>query len=230
MSPLVKICGITSIADAVEAAASGADFVGLIFCQSPRQVPLDVARVIREELPPSTKLVGVFKDQPIEQVNDTARECKLDLVQLHGSEEPDYIRKIELPIIKVFTFEIGHEGRLEVRNGAQVVSLFPNESDLAPYAGASYLLFDKPKGIDISDPLVPLKLLSELLRMERLLLPVFIAGALTESIIQEGLELTEPFAVDVASGVEQTPGIKSKELMKRFISSVKLTASIGVGK
>jgi|AGTN01.2.fsa_nt_gi Phosphoribosylanthranilate isomerase len=223
MAALVKICGITNAADAAEAASLGAEFVGLIFCPSPRQVSLDQARAIRGELASSTKLVGVFKDQPIELVNDIARDCKLDLVQLHGNEEPDYIRQVELPVIKVFTFEIGVES-LVVRNGSKVISSF------LPYAGASYFLFDKPKGIEVDDPLIPLKLLAERLRTERSLPPVFIAGALTDRIVQDALELTEPFAVDVASGVEQSPGFKSRELMERFISSVKPTANIGVGK
>lgn len=230
MTALVKICGITNVSDAALASAFGADFVGLIFCSSPRQIAIEVARQIRSELQATTKLVGVFKDQAVEEVNRIARECKLDLVQLHGGEEPDYIAQVEAPVIKVFTFEVDVDGLLLIRNGLKVISSSLNNlgelQSFAPFAGANYFLFDKPKGVEFDDALVPLRLLAKRLLAERSLPSIFIAGALNEGIVQKALELVQPFAVDVASAVEQSPGSKSKELMDRFIETVKSPATM----
>lgn len=232
MAPAVKICGITRVCDAVDAAAAGADYVGLIFCPSPRQVRLEIARAVKVELPSTTKLVGVFKDQPVELVNEVAREARLDLVQLHGSEGTEYIEQMDLPVIKVFTFHADENDLLWIRNGSQLVCSFPDESGMfdsfAPYMGAKYFLFDKPKGVEVGDPLHGLELLFQRLVHERSLPRIFIAGALTDSLVRAAIDLTNPFAVDVASGVEQSPGLKSKELMQAFISSAKMTADIGV--
>ena len=99
----VKVCGITTCDDAAVCHALGADYLGVIFAQSPRQVSADAAGLIRTAVP-AAKLVGVFVDEELATLAETARAVGLDLIQLHGQESPDYCRQLTeatgLPLIK----------------------------------------------------------------------------------------------------------------------------------
>jgi phosphoribosylanthranilate isomerase len=128
----IKVCGITSPADAKLASSHGADYLGLIFAKSPRRVTVEAARNVREAVP-NAMLVGVFVDAPIDDVAATARACGLDLVQLHGKESPEYCDALHaqtsLPIIKVFS-----------------ASQLDGAERLKQYKRTSYFLFDLDKG------------------------------------------------------------------------------------
>ena len=103
MSVKVKICGITRPQDAAVAIEAGADLIGLIFYeQSPRHVAADVALEIARQIPPSVLKVGVFVDAPAEAVRRAIREYRLNLVQFHGTEPPEYCVQFEVMSLKAF--------------------------------------------------------------------------------------------------------------------------------
>lgn len=106
MNTKVKICGITSLEDALAALDAGADFLGLIFAQSsPRRVEIDAAKEIIAGIAGRAQIVGVFKDQELEFVSELAVSLKLDYVQCHGKETVDYVRRLPMKVIKVLELE-----------------------------------------------------------------------------------------------------------------------------
>ncbi|MBI4650874.1 phosphoribosylanthranilate isomerase, partial [Candidatus Desantisbacteria bacterium] len=98
----IKICGITNRVDAMNAVSLGADALGFIFSKSPRQMtPIEVKKII-QVLPPYITCTGVFVNEALENVLEIMDFCKLDIVQLHGDESPEYGRKIPYRIVKTF--------------------------------------------------------------------------------------------------------------------------------
>ena len=101
----IKICGITNASDAVLAASLGADYIGVIFADSPRRVDVSRAREIRDAVP-GVSVVGVFRNQALEEVVDITRTSGIDLVQLHGDESPEFCNEVQKqtnkPVIKGF--------------------------------------------------------------------------------------------------------------------------------
>ena len=96
----VKICGITNREDGVAAAGLGADYLGFIFAPSPRRVSAALARRIISQLEGKVSIVGVFLNQEINEVTNTAAEVGLDYIQLHGTESPAYCSRLQRPVIK----------------------------------------------------------------------------------------------------------------------------------
>jgi phosphoribosylanthranilate isomerase len=192
----VKICGITRLEDAECAARFGADAVGFVFAGGPRKITPEQARDIAGRMPSGPVKVGVFSDSPIVEVRDTAHYCGLDLVQLHGDEDPDYCGLLGDTAIKA----ISVKGQLDfVRAGRY---------------DCHALLFDVCKsGRGDSDR--PFDW-----RMLRLLDPgkrVIVAGGLSPDNVAAAVREGRPFGVDVSSGVESSPGVKDPVLMYRFI-------------
>jgi len=99
----IKICGITSLQDALTAVQAGADALGFVFCSaSPRNVTPELAAEIIRQLPPFLQTVGLFVNESLATVNETADRCGLDIVQLHGEESPDFCAAIKRRTIKAF--------------------------------------------------------------------------------------------------------------------------------
>lgn len=98
----IKICGITNTEDAIKAVELGADALGFVFAPSPRQINLEKAKEIIEKLPPWIATVGVFVNEKPSRIMQIVSQCKLDWVQLHGEESPEYCKQLDLKIIKVF--------------------------------------------------------------------------------------------------------------------------------
>ena len=99
----VKICGITNLEDALAAVESGVDMLGFIFADSPRKVTPEVVKEIISQLPSSVLKVGVFMDQGINEVKDAVEFYGLDMIQLHGSESPEFCASLDCKVIKAFT-------------------------------------------------------------------------------------------------------------------------------
>jgi len=202
----VKICGITNPEDALMAIASGADFIGLIFAQtSPRRVKLETARQVRTAIGQKAKVVGVFQNQDIGFVNRVAGELDLDYIQLHGSEDGQYIEYCVRPVIKTVSYT------------AELEAI----STLAKLSNLTHVLFDAPKegakqgDISVEENLM--RLANRLSSIPESSMPTFfIAGKLTPDNVAFSIETLKPFAVDVASGVESAPGVKSQELVMTF--------------
>lgn len=200
----IKVCGITNQEDARVAAAAGADGLGFIFVeQSPRLVEPDMVRAIAGQLPPLVDRIGVFVDQEIEVVEEIIHYCGLTLVQLHGSESPEYCRNVSCKVIKSFAIGPGAENEA-LAAFADAASGFLLDTYHRDMAGGTGMTFDwslvervKPPG------------------------PVILAGGLNPENISEAVLQVKPFAVDVNSGVEYQPGRKDPDKLKRFINEVR---------
>jgi phosphoribosylanthranilate isomerase len=193
---LVKVCGITTLADALAAVKSGVHALGFVFAKSPRKISPEKARDIILRLPPFITTVGVFVDEPAEMVQEMALLCRLDALQFHGRESPEYCRCFDRRVIKAFG--------MRDRSVAQ---------EIAPYVVDAYLL-DSSAGGGMGqrfnwDLAIGLK--------GRIIL----AGGLTPENVTEAIAKVRPYAVDVSTGVEKSPGRKDHRLMEEFIKNVR---------
>ncbi|MFO8011198.1 MAG: phosphoribosylanthranilate isomerase [Dehalococcoidia bacterium] len=194
----VKICGITNLEDALAAVEFGADMLGFIFASSPRQVEPEHVREITVKIPADVIKVGVFVDSQSGEIIHTVKECHLDMVQLHGNESPEFCAALPFPIIKAFTPES-----------------LPSLSQIGNY-GVDFLMLDRSKGShELPEKLWPIA--KELTALGRIIL----AGALTPEIVAEAVKIARPYAVDVASGVEERPGKKDHSKIRDFITEAK---------
>lgn len=202
----VKICGLTSPTDALLAATLGADYLGVIFAESPRRVTVARAKEIRAAVP-SASLVGVFKNQPLADVVEAALACQLDLVQLHGSESPAYcddvVHRVGKPVVKAF-----HTAHV------------PTAIDLVAFRTTSYFLFDFDRGAAANAAAVD-RAWNDVANARRLGFRMFVAGGIDAANVRDVLRRTSAFAVDVCRGVEREPGVKDPAAMERFFAEVR---------
>lgn len=203
----IKVCGITSLVDALKAVELGADFLGFNFYPpSPRYIAPERARTILAELPAAVGNVALFVNEPREKVREVlaygsfsgARQAFCAL-QFHGEEEPEYCRGWKLKVIKAF--------RIKDRESLIGMNEFP-----ADY----YLLDSWAPGYGGSGSPFPWSWL-EGLSVDRLVL----AGGLDPENVQEAIQRVRPYGVDVCTGVEARPGIKDHEKLKAFILAAK---------
>jgi phosphoribosylanthranilate isomerase len=198
----VKICGITSIEDALSATEAGADALGFVFFEkSPRYVSPAAARRIVEALPPLVQTVGLFVNDSAERVNRIVEECGIDVVQLHGDETPEAVREIRRRVMKAF----------RVRDLSSL-------EGLERYDVAAYLL----------DAYAPnlyggtgLTFNWDIARRAGELGRIILAGGLTPENVARAVEEVRPFGVDVSGGVEKSPGRKDPEKVREFIRQAK---------
>jgi phosphoribosylanthranilate isomerase len=208
-STKVKICGITSPDDAKLASDLGADYLGLIFVDSPRKINIAQAREIRRAEHRSL-LVGVFMNAPKAEVVETVRAAKLDLVQLHGEESPDYcddvLARTGRPIIKAFK-----------------ASNLPDVRELSRYRTAGFFLFDIDRKMVENPPSRDLvsRMWDIAARKRRKGFRIFLAGALDKENVREAITRTNAYGVDVCRGVEESPGIKDPKELEQFIAEVR---------
>lgn len=204
----VKICGITELEDARDAALLGAAAIGLnFFPNSPRYIEPARAAKIVEKLPPFVTVVGVFVNHPDPQsLEDFAVSIGLHAVQLHGNETPDYCSMIQrVKVIKTFRVDSGF--RVDA---------------LRAYGSGTFLL-------DGSSPGMGKTFDWELAYGANAFGSVIIAGGLNAENVSQVVTTLHPFAVDVASGVESRPGKKDYEKMRRFIEAVERADIAGIG-
>jgi len=200
----VKICGIKNYEDASIAVKLGADALGFIFAQSPRQVTPEEARDIICAIPPFVKTVGVFVNEDPATIKKTIQFCGLDLVQLHGDESPDLC--LELMPYTIKAFQLKDESSLSAIDpylGSIRALLFDTYSE--EKRGGTGQTFDWELAV----------------RCKELGVPIIIAGGLTPSNIERAISTVRPFAVDVSSGVEERPAKKSPLLMRRLMENIK---------
>jgi len=199
----IKVCGITRAEDALAAARLGADALGFIFAPaSPRCIkPTDAAEIIKK-LPPFVTKVGVFVNEEPRLAFEAARNAGVDVVQLHGDETPEYCAGFPMPVIKVFSVGEGFD-----------VSI------LRRYRAAGYLLdtYD-PKRRGGSGNTFDWSIAAKACGMYD---NVILSGGLGPQNIREAVESVRPYAVDLNSGVEVSPGIKDHEKIKAVVSVVK---------
>jgi phosphoribosylanthranilate isomerase len=194
----VKICGITRAADALLAAEEGADYIGLIFAPSPRRVEPRAAEEIVRRLPRGVEPVGVFLDQPIDEVRRVLDTTGIRIAQLHGRETPEYCRRLGVQIIK--TFDTFSEDSLE---------------RLEAYDAFAYLL-DVPKGAGGRSRVDP-----DWARLAKRHGRVILAGKLTPENVGDLVARVRPFGVDACSATESAPGVKDPARLRAFIRAAR---------
>ena len=217
MKIVVKVCGNRSAADLVGAAQAGADLVGIIFADARRRVPVEEARRIvrelRDQITDPPQVVGVFVDQPEEEVNRTADVVGLDMVQLHGKERPDYWACIERPLI------------IARRISARLALLDAN-TELSPAASYAeergYLCLVEPR-VDGAPGGAGISLETSLAQALAQRYPFLLAGRLTPDNVADVVRAVRPWGVDVSSGVE-TSGVKDLANVGRFIHEARRAA------
>ncbi len=196
------MCGITSVDNAQQAAAAGADAIGMIlWAKSPRLIETKRAAEIIASLPPLVSRVGVFVDAGVSFVMQCARALKLDCVQLHGRESLDYVMAMrELRVIRAIRSE---------QLGDYAGDLPPNLVALLVDSGAG--------GTGIEQDWATL---DQQLKSMKLSIPVILAGGLRADNVGNVVRKLRPFGVDVSSGIEREPAIKDDERMRAFVRSV----------
>lgn len=200
MRTRVKICGLTNQKDVELAINCGADALGFVFSKSVRRVTPEFVMSIRKLIPPFVTVTGVFVDEKMENIREIYGKCQLGVVQLHGSEDRDYLRQLGLPCIKAFR--------------AESETLF---SDLE-YFGEKVFLLDSSVHGKFGGAGV--KFDWEIAKRASAYGKVILAGGLTPGNIAGAIALVKPYAVDVSSGVESEPGIKSERKMIDFFRGV----------
>ena len=199
----VKICGITTVDDALICEQAGADAIGLVFYEpSPRCVDIESAMEIAKAVGPFISLVGLFVNADEETVGNICDRMSLDVLQFHGDESRDYCEQFSQPYMKA----------IRMRDDLDI-----NQA-MSEYSSASAILFDAyQKGVPGGT--------GETFDWERL--PknaskrIVLAGGLNPENVSSAIKQVKPYAVDVSGGVELKPGIKDKQKVFAFIQNAK---------
>ena len=197
----VKICGITRVADALDAIALGADALGFVFyAPSPRAVTAEVVRDIVQQLPPFVTTVGLFVDASVEQVREVLAQVPLNLLQFHGDESAEYCQQFGVPWIKALRMEPDSDilAKIAEYPQAQGILLDAWHPHLKGGTGQTFDWRHWPH----SDK------------------ALILAGGLTPENVTEAIHFTKPYAVDVSGGVEASKGIKEFTLLQAFMAGV----------
>ena len=200
---LVKICGITSVEDARACIALGADMLGFVFAESPRQVDMKTVMRIQKQIAGRVPTVGVFTAATGE-VLAIADACRLDFIQLHGGQSEAFAARVGARrVIRAI--------RVRNRSSLETAAMFEN---------AAYYLLDtysknKPGGTGMAWDWSLLPQLGELPR------PMLLSGGLTPESVQAAIAAARPHGVDASSGVEISPGKKDLDKVERFIRNVR---------
>lgn len=209
----IKIDGIKTEEHALTAAEAGADYIGMVFAQSPRQITPARAEKIVAALKgekASVETVGVFVNARVGTVNKIADICGLDWVQLHGDEPWMLCRELDLPIIKVIRVSRNYSAEqiyTDLEYGDKLLAkqkhIFLLDSNARDKYGGSGMKFDWKLAVPIAKRL-----------------PVIVAGGLTPDNVKEAINIIKPWGVDVSSGVE-TKGVKDMDKIRKFIEAVR---------
>ncbi|HEY5541506.1 MAG TPA: phosphoribosylanthranilate isomerase [Coriobacteriia bacterium] len=199
----IKICGITNGRDAALAVAAGADAIGVIFARSARQVTVAQAAAALAEVPPPVARIGVFVDPTAEEVAAAVDGCGLTAVQLSGYESPELCDSLVVLVVKAIHIgtDFDSEGAEPYRGHVAALLL---DTLVAGKAGGTSQAFDwHTPGVLPGWA------------------PSFVAGGLDPDNVAACIAALRPFAVDVSSGVEASPGIKDPDKITAFCAAVR---------
>ena len=200
-SLFVKICGITRSQDAELAAGLGASALGFVFWpNSPRHIELDRAKAIAAGVPANVLKVGVFVDQPVEEVARTMDEVGLDVAQLHGHETPDYCRRLARRIFK--GVGMTDNGSVNIADFDPEIVLLVDAHDAERFGGTGRTVnWDSARDIAATRRTI-------------------LAGGLNATNIKLAVRTVRPYGVDVSSGVESAPGVKDPNRLRTFFEAL----------
>ncbi|MDQ7824305.1 MAG: phosphoribosylanthranilate isomerase [Candidatus Eremiobacteraeota bacterium] len=198
----VKICGITTLEDALMAVEAGADALGFVFAPSSRQVTPEEAAAIIRSLPPFPVKIGVFVNEDPAVAADIMRRCALQALQFHGDEKPEEVAPFFPLSIKAFRMKKREslEAMKAYRVGAVLLDSYSPDS-----AGGTGKTFHWEWAREAARGGIPL----------------ILSGGLTAENVREAIRTVRPFAVDVSSGVEKGPGKKDPDRVRSFIGNAK---------
>ena len=199
----VKICGITRPQDALLAAQSGADAIGLVFFPgSPRAVNIDRAQQIIAELPPFVSKVGLFVNASAAEIDTVLENVSLDILQFHGDEQPEQCSCFPRPFIKAIRMQdnMNLKAMEDKYSSAAALLLDSYVKDIYGGTGTSFDWSGIPD--DITKPLI-------------------LAGGLDAGNVATAVKQVRPYGVDVSGGVELEKGIKDAGKIEQFIREVR---------
>ncbi|SMO34068.1 phosphoribosylanthranilate isomerase [Gracilimonas mengyeensis] len=203
----IKICGITNLEDARFAAGALVDYLGFIFYdKSPRYIEPGEAGAIINWIEGPEK-VGVFVNQPLDDVNRIAKETGLDYVQLHGDESPEYCSLVEKSVIKVIHIEeesVEYLLKHQIEQYAEVADYLLFDTKINGLWGGTGKSFDWSMITDLD-----------------IEIPFFLSGGLSADNIKEAIETVQPFAIDVSSSLEKEPGLKDFGKIEDFMDEIR---------
>lgn len=197
----VKICGITSLHDALYCQRMGVTALGFVFAPSPRQVTVEQVSQITSHLSPLIMKVGVFVDEDPQRIRETMEACRLDLAQLHGAETPDDCTILAGRVIKAF--RAGRDHPDPSWKGAPLRGILI-DSYAAGVGGGTGQVFDW-------------KLVAP---YRQLGFPLILAGGLNPDNISKALQIVRPDGIDLSSGVEVRPGIKDPAKIATLVAVI----------
>jgi phosphoribosylanthranilate isomerase len=209
----IKICGIRDESHALAIAEAGADFIGLVFASSPRQLtPAQAEKIVTalKKSKTTTETVGVFVNTPASKVNEIADFCHLDWVQLSGDEPWGYCRDLVIPVIKVIRISRHQKPEqicADLTYGTKILDtpkyLFLLDANVREKYGGTGRTFNWNLAKPIAEQFM-----------------VIVAGGLTPQNVAKAIRTVSPWGVDVSSGVE-TRGIKDMTKVRKFIKAVR---------
>lgn len=204
MRTLIKICGITSVEDAIAARESGADAIGLVFyAQSTRAVDPSQAAEICQRVGPFITTVGLFVNEDPSVIRELMRQVPLQLLQFHGDETPEFCEQFGRPYLKAVRVQSSEDVQQAFADHPKAVGILL-DAYVKGVAGGT--------GQRFNWSLIPEKLRSKCI----------LAGGLTPENVSEAVQSVRPLGVDVSGGVESSPGVKDPEAMTRFCRASEL--------
>lgn len=202
MGTRVKICGITSLGDALLAVENGADAIGFIFYEkSPRYIGPNTVSLIIKELPPFVTAVGVFVNEAPDKIRAISNETGIDCVQLHGDETPEFCDSLGLQVIKAFRIKTIDDIK-KIRDYQVSACLLDTYREGVPGGTGETFNWD---------------IAVEAKKYGRIIL----SGGLKPDNIASAIKKVGPYAVDISSGVEAKPGKKDAGKIIKFMEQVK---------
>jgi phosphoribosylanthranilate isomerase len=209
----IKICGINNEEQALATAEAGADFIGVVFAESPRQVTPAIAAKIVSSLKKSrakARIVGVFVNTPAPTARKIADSCHLDWIQVSGDETWEYCLELARPVIKVIRVSQNYrpeQACADLAYGTKLLAgqkhIFLLDSNAKEKYGGTGMTFDWNLARPIAE-----------------IFPVLIAGGLSPGNVGRAIKLIKPWGVDVSTGVE-TKGVKDMRKVIKFIQAVR---------
>lgn len=200
----VKVCGMTQATQVAELVNLGVDAVGVILhANSPRVISIEQAELIRAEIPAFISMVGVFVDCKIETVNTYTQQIGLDLVQLHGSETNSYASELNTQYIKAIRAKDVDQVTNDIKQHPNARALLLDPYVKGQHGGTGQQL-DESVWPNKDDRTVKQK--------------IILAGGLSADNLSHSLKTYQPYAVDLNSGIEVSPGLKDMKLVAKCLT------------